>query len=85
MFRFQAFKCGPKSLKGAQFFRHEDCNINRGHLKEKEYYVVGDNSKYTTTGARCVMKETVRTGYCGKIIKKLKMNTNRILRSCICG
>ena len=54
-------------------------------MKEKEYYVVGDNSKYTTTGARCVMKETVRTGYCGKKIKKLKMNTNRILRSCICG
>ena len=46
MNRFQAFRCGEKSVEDAQFYRHEDCNANRGHLKEEEFFIVGDNSKY---------------------------------------
>ena len=76
MNRFQAFRCGEKSVEDAQFYRHEDCNANRGHLKEEEFFIVGDNSKYSMTGARCIMKETVRTGYCGKKIKTIKKIIN---------
>ena len=63
--RFQAYQCEGEALTEAKFYRHEDCEVNSGHLKEKEYFIVGDNSKYNISGARCVISKTVRTGYCG--------------------
>ena len=60
--KFQAYKCDGDALTGAQFYRHEECNVNRGHVTEADYFIVQKNNKYNMTGGRCSIKETVRTG-----------------------
>ena len=63
--RFQAYQCDGEGLKDAKFYKHEECEVNSGHLKEMDYFIVEDNSQYNISGAKCVILKTVRTGYCG--------------------
>ena len=77
--RFQAYKCDGDALQGAQFYRHEDCNVNRGHVTESEYFIVQKNNKHNITGGRCSIKETVRTGEKIEILVQVFIKMFRLL------